>query len=257
MLLTVLKDQSRETEPRKFMLMSLSPYSSFFPSPSLLPYLSPLPKTPPPQQSKDLPPSGMANMLTLLYDFLVEESRKGNVGLILLPTTVGGSNEANDKASVATGKIATRCLPSQDTAKTPGATGAPLRLIGWQVENVNAWWRSVDTWYQEISGKDNYKKSAFSMMLRRNGFRPWNTSAAETLNSGWDYRLRRKDVSCHGYILDAAVLQKYGVRCRRGEKARQEARAKFKAQARLSDEELPDLALSSPSSRRLEEEEEL
>ena len=52
---------------------------------------------------------------------------------------MGGSNEANDKASVATGKIATRCLTSQDTAKTPGATGAPLRLIGWQVENVNAW----------------------------------------------------------------------------------------------------------------------
>jgi len=171
--------------------------------------------------------SGMVNMLSHLYDFLVNESRKNNISLLLLPTREKGgaedAKEGSDKEDAEEGND-----------KERGASCGPLRLIGWEIENVTAWFRNVNEWYKEISGGQEYKQSALSMMLRRNGFRPWNTSAVKTMGSGWDYRLRRKDVNCHGYILDAEVLQKYGIRQRQGEKTRRLEKERARAEELLT-----------------------
>ena len=127
-------------------------------------------------------------LLTSFYSFLVEQTKYNVVTLLLV-----------------------RCPPASEREDAQRL----VKLAGWEIEDVSTWWTLVHRWYQATTGRAKYEETAFFMMLRRAGFRAWNLAIRDVFAGGYDFRLKRIDVSRHGYIFDEGIMARYGRESRR------------------------------------------
>lgn len=100
----------------------------------------------------------------------------------------------------------------------PDATSEcqPFGVLGWKVHDVKRWWEHTKEWH-ESEHKIPWTDTAFFMRLRRLGCHALNKAPAPA-KTGFDYGLKRTDVTNHDYEFMTDMWDKYNCLLKMGVK---------------------------------------